>query len=425
MSPESAPFAPRPRKRVRLLALAGVMLATLLAVELVLRLVRFATPTGIAYLSDSRVGHRLRPGYRAWYRGEGEAFFTVNSDGMPDRERAKIKPQGTFRIAVIGDSFTEAMGMPRERRFTAVMERHLTTCSVLGGNVEVLAFGASAYGPAHELLAMRTQVWQYSPDIVLLQLFLPNDLRGSVRELSGSAPAPFFVEVNGEWQLDSASRHLPGPKLTGFLASLEGEAYRWLRSLHLIQAVRVARRMSRLAETSALKDTVYGFEPGADWQVFVPPPTTEWERAWRTTEGLLRVIRDEAQAHSARLFVVSVPAGIEVHPVAARREAFLARLGPAARLEYPGDRVRAIQQRDGIATLDLAPPMRSHAERTQEALYGHANAVPGLGHWNAAGHRVAGETIARWICNKALGAGVSDPDLSPGVAARFPAPGPS
>ena len=379
---------------MRLLAVALPLLVALLAAEGVLRLTRFASPIGLAYQTDSIQGHRLRPGYRGWFRNEGEAFFTVNSDGMPDREFAKTKAPNTFRVAVIGDSFTEAPGIPRAHRYTTILERALTGCAALNGKaVEVLAFGASAYGPAHELLEMRTHVWPYAPDLVLLQLFLPNDLRGSVRELTGGGQAPYFVRGPAGWELDSTSRRMSQrPEL---VRALESQAYRWLRTLHVVQAARLSRRSMSLP---AATDTTFGFEAGADWQIFVPPPSAAWDQAWQTTEGLLGVMQAEAQQRGTRFMIAAFPSGIQVHPVIARREAFIARLGSNARLDYPEQRLAEIGTRLGIPILDLAPRMRTHAESTRTILYGFPNATLGLGHWNADGHRFGGETIAHWMC---------------------------
>jgi hypothetical protein len=127
------------------------------------------------------------------------------------------------------------------------------------------------------------------------------------------------------------------------------------------------------------------------------PRTPAWEQAWQVTEGLLRMMKAEADAHGAAFRVAAVPSGIQVHPDRAKRETYRSALGVAS-LSYPGERLAQLAERNGIALLDLAPPMLAYAEQHETALYGHRNAVPGLGHWNEAGHRVAGNAIADWIC---------------------------
>ena len=49
----------------------------------------------------------------------------INSDGLRDREHAKRKPLGTFRVAVLGDSFTLATHVDVEKTYWSVLERYL------------------------------------------------------------------------------------------------------------------------------------------------------------------------------------------------------------------------------------------------------------------------------------------------------------
>lgn len=392
---------PPPRKLIRVLAVALTVLIGFLCVEGILRVTRFAGPFGMRGIPDSVLGRQLRPGFRTWYRGEGEAFFTVNSAGMPDAERTVVKPPQTFRVAVVGDSFTEAAGIPRSRRYAAVLEQQLASCpAVHGQRVEVLSFGASGYGTAQELLLMRTQVWKYSPNVVLLQLFLGNDLRTSVRELSEPLPIPVFVPAGDSVELDSASRHLPGPRRTGWIAKAETFAFAWFRTLHLVQAVRVKwrDRHLRLPTTSSdVPDSTFGFEPGANWQIFLPPSSAGWKQAWDVTERLLGMMKVENEAAGIAFRVAAFPSAIQVHPDSAKRARFLERIG-ATSFDYPAARLADIAARHQISLLDLAPPMLSYAEQHHAPLYGFPRAVLGLGHWNLDGHRVGGETIGRWLC---------------------------
>ena len=59
------------------------------------------------------------------------------------------KPPNTFRIAVIGDSFAEALQVDLDHTFWSVMERKLAEgWRGNGQRVEVLNFGVSGYGTA-------------------------------------------------------------------------------------------------------------------------------------------------------------------------------------------------------------------------------------------------------------------------------------
>jgi hypothetical protein len=48
--------------------------------------------------------------------------------------------------------------------------------------------------------------------------------------------------------------------------------------------------------------------------------------------------------------------------------------------------------------IPLAIAMSEAAERTKAFFHGFPNTAPGVGHWNQSGHSVAGQIMAREIC---------------------------
>src|SRR5262249_26814814 len=118
----------------------------------------------------------------------------VNSAGFRGPEWTVAKPPGTFRIAVLGDSFTEAPQVAYEQTFCSVLEGELARCGALTGKkVQVLNFGTDGYGTAQELVTLRRHAWRYSPDLVVLAFFSGNDLRNNSVTLEGDKCRPFYV----------------------------------------------------------------------------------------------------------------------------------------------------------------------------------------------------------------------------------------
>src|SRR5205823_12768757 len=178
-------------RRRLLLVLFGVVFGLTL-VEIGLRLIGFSYPE--FYGADARRGYSLRPNMEGWYRKEGEAYVRINSDGLRDREHSKIKPLNTFRIAVLGDSFVEALQVPFEESFCQIVEQQLRSCPAMAAHdVEVINFGVSGYGTAQELITLRNQVWQYSPDLVLLAVTTNNDISDNSQALKKTNQIPYFV----------------------------------------------------------------------------------------------------------------------------------------------------------------------------------------------------------------------------------------
>lgn len=392
--------AARPRARVslraKILVVLGALALGLLLAEVGLRLVGFRYL--ILYREDADVGYSLRPGAEGWWREEGEAYIRVNSDGLRDREHTKEKPPGTLRVAVLGDSYAEALQVPAESTFWSVAERRLQECAALGGRkVEFINFGVSGFSTARELIMLRTHVRQYSPDVVVLLFTTGNDVRDNSKPLASKyagLPLPYFVYDNGALIFDDSLIRERNESLKfRFRQSFAGSALDWLRNhlrvVGLLDKARVAFENTKPER----KDTRAGFEPGLDEQVYAEPKDPAWADAWRVTEGLLALVRDEAESQGARLLVVTGSNGIQVHPDASVRERFARAVG-AKDLLYPEWRIRAFGEREGVEVLNLAPTLREYAERNQVFLHG----TDGRGHWNALGHRLVGERLAERLC---------------------------
>jgi len=66
-------------------------------------------------------------------------------------------------------------------------------------------------------------------------------------------------------------------------------------------------------------------------------------------------------------------------------------------LFYPDHRLERFCQEHHIPVLLLGPPFQKYATQHQVFLHGFGKTL-GHGHWNQNGHRLAGQTIATWLC---------------------------
>ncbi len=178
--------------------------AALIAVEIFLRCIGFSYPGFYRY--DKAAGSAHRPGAEGWWREEGEGFVKINRYGMrDDREISREKPSGVYRIAVLGDSFAEAFQVDVRDAFWRILENKLNACAAFDGKkVEVLNFGVAGYATAQELLTLRSRVWGFHPDMVLLAFLSGNDVRDNHASLSPLDSRPFFLLKDGSLSLDTA-----------------------------------------------------------------------------------------------------------------------------------------------------------------------------------------------------------------------------
>jgi hypothetical protein len=375
-------------------AAAGISVAlALLLVEIGLRVAGIEFPT--FYQRDAHLGSVLRPGAQGWFRSEGRSWVAINSDGMRDREHPIHKPAGTFRIAVLGDSMSEAMQVPMERNFSSVLEHRLQGCRALGGKQpEALNFGVSGYGTAQEWIMLRERVWKYEPDLILLAMFPGNDIRNNAAALNHEPAVPYYSSRDGKLELT----YPQGVPPENFLRRIRDRILEHSRLLQAIYQIRKNLR-TRGADQMVSREVdpkMFG-EQGVDNATFAPPANDDWRSAWQVTGMLLTSVRDEARAHGAAFIVALIPSGIQDHPDRAVREAFMHRLG-VNNLSYAHDRLAAFARQEGISVIPLEAPMRDYAESHHAVLHGFPNGILGFGHLNENGHEAAGEILAAQIC---------------------------
>lgn len=366
------------------LALAGAALAVL-AFEAGLRIAGFSAP--IWYRPDPQLGWSLRPGANGWFTREGHAFVRISEAGRRDRALPLDKPADVYRIAVLGDSYSEAMQVELEQSWWWRLGERLERCGFQAGKrIEVLNFGVSGYGTAQEYLVLRSSAIAYRPDLVLLQFTNGNDLQDNSAALAAEKNRPFFKpDALGGLQLDASFATSPAHtrRASGVLETLRG-ASDASRVLQLLHAVRSAPLLGTAHATETL-------EAGLARAPLAPPADPAWERAWRVTEGLIAKIDEFARIRGARFAVLTVPYAIQVHPDRALRESVQAQLG-VDDLFYPDRRIEALARDRGFTAIALAPPMQARGELL------HGFDGKGMGHWNARGHDVASEIIAEELC---------------------------
>jgi hypothetical protein len=394
--------------------LAGVAIAFLVA-EVAVRVSGLAKVS--LYTWDADRGWRLKPGAAGWQRDEGAGFISVNSAGFRGPEWTVAKPPGTLRVAVVGDSFTEAPQVAYDQSFCAVAEHALGGCKGLGAKkVQVMNFGTDAYGTAQELVTLHRDAWQYAPDIVVLAFFSGNDLRNNSTALESDKCRPFYVfEGNrlvmggpferSRWVYLSCmmrfeSRHSQ-------VLNLIGDAKSDLRSK--IKAIEARRSSadapgpaSRVIEggrrpAAAGQPVALGHEAGIEDNIYHPPATPVWQDAWRVTEGIITMIARETAAHHVPLLVVTLGNPPQIYPSPVVRGYYMTTYG-STDIFYPDERIQALGKREGFEVLNLAAPMQAYADEHQVFLAGFKETKLGVGHWNAEGHRLAGGLIAEKIC---------------------------
>lgn len=368
----------------------------LLVVELFLRL------AGVSYPTWHRPTEGLPewgvPHAEGWAVGETRMYVKLNAEGIRDVDHAVAKPAEAFRIVVVGDSYAAAFEVEMKEAFWSVMERELARCPALRARtVEVINISKRGYGTVEELLALRRFGFKYDPDYVVLAFLTGNDFRNNSRALKASA-RPYFDRDGESLRLDESYAESAGfRRWTGWQGDLW---YGLLRHSRFLQTIRQARRQIKaILDARETKAAIEGGPLGQDDEIYLDTNDPAWHSAWQTTEDVIRLMRDEVHASGSEFMLMTLSNGIQVNPNRSERDAYAARIG-SNDLFLPDRRLSEFAASELIPSLMMAPILRRWAEANEACVHGFQEPWLCQGHWNVDGHRVAGQELARALCNR-------------------------
>jgi GDSL-like Lipase/Acylhydrolase family len=120
---------------------------------------------------DQYVWYELKPNVDDYFKMKP---IKTNSRGLRDKEYPFEKPPGTYRVAVIGDSFTFGDGVHADEVYHAILEERLNRLSD-SLRFEFINFGLAAYDLLNYYGVIRAKAMAYDPDLILVGFCGNND----------------------------------------------------------------------------------------------------------------------------------------------------------------------------------------------------------------------------------------------------------
>jgi hypothetical protein len=121
---------------------------------------------GAARPTETMLLRELKPLWTGTHKG---VDVRNNQWGMRDLEYQKEKPEGTFRIVILGASYLFGAGVNQEEDFESLLEKRLNeeNSGTPYANYEVLNFGVGSRSLPQSLHVLKTIARPFDPDMVM------------------------------------------------------------------------------------------------------------------------------------------------------------------------------------------------------------------------------------------------------------------
>lgn len=329
------------------------------------------------------------PNKEGWSCGdEFKVYVKINSKGLRDRDYSYEKAAGTYRVLVLGDSFTAAVQVPLEETFHKQLERLLNQPNQTHP-YEVISSGVEDWGTGQELLFFMEEGYKYEPDLVLLMFYTGNDVLENSFTLSGSRAEarPYFTWDQSGDKLGPL-RYSEKPREEATISSVKGvlrsSRLYWFARERLLRSPAVSRFLIEQGIMTNFSES---------YQIYRQDYPPDLAESWLVTQALLKAVRVEVEKRDMTLVVVLIPSLIQVNDELwhLARDIYLADLDQA-RSDRPDTLLLPFLEAEGIPYLHLLPHFRAQPPAIREQLY-----LARDGHWASQGHHLVSRLIYDYL----------------------------
>ncbi len=142
---------------------------------------------------NTEVYYELKPNQDRLLSGKP---VRTNSHGLADQEYSIDKPDNTYRIAVVGSSWSMATGVATDDSYQALIETRLNDLFP-DRNTEVINFAVEYYGLSEIIGSARHKAMAYDPDMMILAI---TSTTPSIKWIDDKAPFTSIDIVPPFWQ---------------------------------------------------------------------------------------------------------------------------------------------------------------------------------------------------------------------------------
>ncbi len=331
---------------------------------------------------DAVLGFRFVPNHKYWYNKENDHPITgkINKFGWRDKNWKLDKLKNTYRIAVLGDSYVEALQIEQNSTFLSLAEQRLNN-KLKNKKVELMNFGRSGFTQTEELLVLKNEILKFSPDMVIL-FFLPeNDIRDINKKTAPDLLRPFYnisenkklilntdFSITYQFKIKSLINNF---KLHSALISL----FCYRLNAYLAQKNINDKKDISVAEASFNKLDKY-------LSLCTANPDPIYLENYRLNKLLIKNIVENCNQNKIRLILITINTPAYIPEIEGKYK----NIDPSFNAEFFEDELKNYAESLNIDYLGLQRIFSSYYKKTGIRL--HWN------HWNYEGHKLVAQALA-------------------------------
>ena len=346
------------------------------------------------------------PNFSQWrHNQEFNYLFQTNDAGLREAPLPRTKPLGETRIFVVGDSFTEGMGIANEARFTNRLTASLSASS--GHTVRFINGGLSGSGPRAYLEVAQHIGPSYEIDGLLVCLYA-NDVsnmnrsRWSWHARKLRTLFPTIATLVKKIKRDRNHQTTTKTQTSDFISQIANHARKkgiaveridhWRVNLppDLLKAAQQQRLNPGILAFPLLKPNYYTHAldgAGSDGQ-------GKMTNYFSALDALVQI----GQAQGIPVAFVYIPSAFQYDPIRHQSGEPWGVLGGKVRAEWLREdaliqqRLKAWSTQRQVAFLDLTPHFRQAVQEGAARMTFEID-----DHWNSKGHHLAATVMGDWL----------------------------
>lgn len=329
---------------------------------------------GSAHIPDSDVGNIIRPNLnKTEISLLDPVYVTSNSFGYNDVEHTLMKPNNTYRIVFLGDSFLESSRFPIAQNFCKITEKNLNKIS--NKTIETICIGISGDNTVQEYSRLEHTGLAFNPNLVVLVYqdsdFIENDI-----SIVKNDYRPYAVLVNKSLILKNEN------KQKYYFDVIQKKPFEYSQVLTLIY------RLHYFITENYIQERDAWIKPSLP-EYYELNPTKNYTQSWEITHQMIKKINTELKMKNISLLVMTTTNAKSLFVDNFKNYTYQ---NKSYRFDSIYLKVKEICNEENISFYSPLEDFRKYSALMHTNL-----SLTTDDHWNEIGHQLAGELIAQKI----------------------------